>query len=672
MPRRMAIVLLLASCLVLLQAGGALGYQLRVRADPQRVQAGEHATSAITVEALDDQGLPVPDHTEVRFLSTLGTIPPTAFTSGGMARAVLSCSSPGTAEVTVMVGGSQAGVLVEFTSDAGPASAASRAMRVEGGWVAYSVERQLVAAADGARFRYRRVTVSAQDLQLEVRSATLFAQREVTIKCGKRELHGERLCYWVNQGRGVILSVRDRTEPIFFQGDSLTEQSTPQATVPNVFNPASTVGTRTWVVARQVTVIPNERLQFSHASVYMDDKHLFSMPYYIASLNSSGELLNQMFNFSSDGGLNLDLPLYYAASENRVGSLHIRRTSANGFVYGAGSNGWSLGLQEQYQFGTGRGELDLDNVTSEARGFRWQHTQELPGDSRADVRMGYYRYSKDRPGTLMGQITHYLPLKGVDLNTVLRGTSYSGRNDWAVESTARYAGRALGKQGITYNLSANLGYGNNLVGYWGMTTAPKSVGTYGVQGMLNFPTVQLGSRTTFTSGIGAETRMFTGGVPARSSADLSLGLRHTLGRIGSASLDYNYSLASGPAFYSMGRQRLDASLYMGTLRKWSFAAFGSYALDDGGVFATIAGDYDLPWDRAKDGSARWRFETQAGYSRYAGWSTNDIRFALGRDIGKYELRLCYSPTGAGYNAYGLFGSGGSGQKIWLELGAAGF
>ena len=668
---------LAALLLALLPAGPALAYQLSVRADPDRVQAGERATSVITVEVRDDSGQPVPDRTEVRFLSTLGTITPSALTTHGMARVVLTCGSTGSAEVSVMVAGDRAVALVEFTADAGTGQGASRAIRVEGGWVAYSVDRELITASDGARFRYRRVAVTAQSLQYEVKTGTLRAQQQVAITSGSQTLEGERLCYWPNQSRGVMLSARDQVERLFFQGEALTVYAREGAVAADAFLPADSTGTRTWIVAKEVMIIPGERVQFTHASVYVNNQHLISLPYYIASFSSTGDLMNQVFHFSSDGGINLDLPVYYAASEKRVGSLHIRRSSADGFGYGTG-RGFSLGLEEQYRIGDKtRGVLSLDNLTSNTRGFRWQHNQELPGRARADLFLNYYRYSPDYPGTLMGQVQYYLPLKAVDLNTAVRATRWGSRNDWTVDTTARYMGKPLGHTSVTYGLTGNLTYGSSLgYGYARSSTAEKSRNTVGggLTGSLYFPSWNLGPRTTLSTSVGAETRVYTGRSP-RSGADLRLGLNHSLGGLGTFNLGYSYSLQSGGdnfiTYGGSGRQRLDANLYAGKMDRWLLSGYASYELDDGGLFSSLQASYDLPFDRGKDGSAKWRLDLRANSSKYAGWATNDLRLALGRDIGNYELLLCYSPTSSGYSTYGLTGSG-SGKTIWLELGAGRF
>ena len=196
----------------------------------------------------------------------------------------------------------------------------------------------------------------------------------------------------------------------------------------------------------------------------------------------------------------------------------------------------------------------------------------------------------------------------------------------------------------------------------------------GLTGSLYFPSWNLGPRTTLSTSVGAETRVYTGRSP-RSGADLRLGLNHSLGGLGTFNLGYSYSLQSGGdnfiTYGGSGRQRLDANLYAGKMDRWLLSGYASYELDDGGLFSSLQASYDLPFDRGKDGSAKWRLDLRANSSKYAGWATNDLRLALGRDIGNYELLLCYSPTSSGYSTYGLTGSG-SGKTIWLELGAGRF
>lgn len=661
------------ACMALLWAAPLCAFTVTARAEPDRVRAGERATSMITVEVLDGV-TPAPDHTEVRFLTTLGTITPAVYTSHGQARALLTCGSTGTAEVSVMVGADRAVVLVEFGAEAGSGEGASRSIHIDGGWVAYSSERQIVSATDGATFRYRRMTVKAQALQYELGTGVLHAQRQVTITNGHKTIEGERLCYWPNQARGIMLAAKEDVVRIFFQGEDLSDAPRGGQVSNATFQPPDLEGTNTWIVAESVLIIPSERIQFSRASIYVKDRQVLSLPYYITSFSSPGNAMNSIFGFSSNGGLNIDFPLYYAASEQRVGSLHIRRGAGSGFSYGStDANNWSLGVEEQYKIGQGgRGLLSLDNITDSTRGFRLRHTQELGGAARADLNIGYYRYDPSYPGALTGQLYVYHPVKKLDLNTSVRANRYGTATDWGLETTARYGGSLPGK--LTYTLNGSVGFGSSMAGYYsvgGDGERKRNALTYGIGGLLNFPTKELGKRTTFTSSVGVQAN--AGGLYGRTSADLRMGLRRSLGQTGTVSLDYTYSLQSGQSYYYGGGQRLDLNLYASRGRQWYSSLYGSMNIDDGSLFGSAWLSYTLPFDKRPDGSGKWRAELRGSYSKFAGYGMDDIRFALGRDIGRYEVLLCYSPSGNGYSGYGVGGiGGGSGRKVWLELAAGSF
>ena len=107
-------------------------------------------------------------------------------------------------------------------------------------------------------------------------------------------------------------------------------------------------------------------------------------------------------------------------------------------------------------------------------------------------------------------------------------------------------------------------------------------------------------------------------------------------------------------------------------RQWDLYAYLSKNLSGSSMFGSGTVTYQLPFERLPDGRSKWRLSAVAAYSKYSDYALTDMRFALGRDIGSYEARLCYSPSGSGgYGAYG-YASGSGGRKFWLELGLSGW
>ena len=643
-------------------AGLAAVYQLDVQAQPQRMSVGGDEPCAIIVRLTDSLGALAPDGTEITFITTLGTIEPqTALTADGMARAELTSAVAGTAEVSVMVEGRREVVIVEFTGSAPKAAVKPvQWVRISGEYVAYSADYDCIIATDRARAQQGDLAVEAGNLQYEVGRGVLKAQHAVRVINGAAALEGDRMCYHIATGCGTLLRAREGVERIAFRADDLdSEAPAPLGSVN--FLPTDTSDTNTWVVAREAMVFPRERIQFSDATLYVGDKRIFSLPHYVAPLRGRRGLLNQIFSLSSNGGLNLDLPFYYAADQSHVGSLHLRRRASGG--YGYGRSGWSLDLEEQYRFGhRSRGTLALDDITESTRSVRLDHRIDFARDSRLNLGLNYYRYNPSYPGALTGRAFYYRRLPGADLNVIALGSSIGGNANWSVDANMRWGGRTLGHTGVAYDLTANLGYGGGGYGYGGGICAGGGVG-------ISPPAWQLGRSTVATLDLVQQyTWAQIGG--ARTSFDARAMLRQRVGDLGSASLSYNYNLSHGGYYSSYGREQLSLNAYLSQGLTWRASGYASYSLDRDSLFASGSFSHRLPI-QDDDGPSPWRLDLRGSYASFGSAESVNSRVALGRALGNYEVLLCYSPTSS--YGYGTYGYGyGRGKTLWVELSALGY
>jgi len=669
MASRLANCLSATVLLCLAQVCASADFVITARAEPARVTPGSSAGAAIIVEVRDSAGQPAADGTEVRFVTTLGQVTPNAQTVRGAARGTVTSSTAGTAEVTVLAGGQTAKVQVEFTRDAGIGEGTSGVVRIRGTYTAFSSERQVVVASDHARFEQGRLTIEADTMQYALGQGVLKAQDRVLVRGAGSKLEGQRLSYEVAQAQGVLLRAGDTVEKAFFRGASLQIYSTEGPLTPQLFSLQDLSDTKTWVVADSITVFPNERIQFVSPQIYYRGVKLIGMPYYemrLGTWRAQEGFLNQVFSFTSAGGLNVDFPVYYAATQAHTGALRIRRFGRGSWGSGYAGEGWSFGLEEQYRLGDGQGTLSLDNLLENTRGFRLQHHQDFDPDSRADISFNHYRYDERFPGITSGTAYYYHRLGKMDLNLTSRGSKSSYSTDWALEGNLRLARRARG--GLQYDIVSEVGYGNSLPGSFltSQEGRPTRIGL-GTGLYLYPPGRRLDDKTDLTPSLSVSTYHLLG-AGSQQSLDARLGLRRTLGAASSASLTYSYSLQRGASFMSGGRQRLDLSAYAAGGVKWQTNLYASYDLSSKGVFGSVAASYVPPFERAANGQGKWRVDTTFGYSRFTSISTKDSRISISRDIGNYLASLVYSPTGAAsYSSYwGGFGSN-LGRKIWIEL-----
>ncbi len=85
--------------------GAGVPCTLTLTANPTTIPPDGTSPSIITATVLDSTGIPVPDGTTVTFSTTLGTITPSATTTGGTATATLTSTTSGTATVRAIAWG---------------------------------------------------------------------------------------------------------------------------------------------------------------------------------------------------------------------------------------------------------------------------------------------------------------------------------------------------------------------------------------------------------------------------------------------------------------------------------------------------------------------------------------------------------------------------------------
>jgi hypothetical protein len=656
---------LAAAALVLLavETAVAIPYALQVQAQPQRPRADGIEPCAITVRVTDPLGAPARDGTQVTFVTTLGTLDPqAALTGGGIARTELKSATAGRAEVSILVEGQRDKIVVEFVgARAKPPPKPAPMVKITGKYVAYSADYDCITAADDAQAQHGALKIEAGNLQYEVARGVLKAQHAVRISGGGATLEGERACYRVGAGEGVLLRAQDAVERIAFRADDL-RAAAPGATQASDFLPTDTSSTNTWVVAREAIVFPNERIQFDNARLYVGNRRIFSLPHYVTPLSGQRSLLNQVFNISSGGGINLDLPFYYHANESHAGSLHIIRRAAGN--YGYGRTGWSLGLQEQYRLGNNsRGTLAVDDLLDSTRSLRLDHQIEFNPRSRVNMGLNYYRWDSSYPAALTGRAFYTQRLSSADLSVIGLTSAIGGTASWSLDGNMRWRPKPIFRTGVNYDLSANLGYGSSQYGYGGGLCFGGGVGLTPREWNITRTTaasLDLAQQLTFAQ-IGGMATTF----------DARAVLRQSLGSLGAATLSYDYTLSQGGYYATYGRQQLSLNAYLNRGTVWRASGFASYSLDLNSIFASGNVSYRLPFQISAYGQSPWRLDLRGSYTAFGTARTMSSRIAIGRAIGQYEALLCFSPNGSyGYGSYGY--GYGHGKSFWVEFAPAGF
>ena len=669
-----------------------IGVQLSVRADPARAPADGETPVVISVEVLDAGGTPVPDGTSVYFVTTLGEIISPVETIGGIAQTVLSSSNTaGTALVSAMVAGARSTVGVEFIGRPGSASAGSRMVELTAEDLSYNADLKTFLASSCARLTYEMIEIRADGLQYDVMTNIICAQGDVVLRSGQQELQCDALRYDLDSLRGRLLRVSDGPERLHVEGDRLQTRPDEKGD-PCLWYPFPESDVNTWVKARSAIIDPRKRVILDHAVVYFNDLRVISLRRHVLNPRTGSALFGNSFGYSSLLGPDLDIPVYYRASGNQVGALHITHNRAVG---GMGSDaGWGLGIREEYfRQGRAEGVLAIEDITDPGQGASWHHRFSLRRGSALTLDASTATFDDDSPALRAGGLTYFRPFSNGRLSLSLSGSDYGTSKHYYGGLSYRLRTTGLGS-GILLSPVVHVRHSRRyseveeiLVdpetgevleiaqGDTGRTTSP------GVDLSFSLPRRNIGERTQLTASLltGYAWGLEGGG---RSVFDGRLGVLRQLGRPGHfIRLDYSYSGAPSslqPSPFAVARQRINLN-GRADLQGWNVRFNASQEIGGDRLYGSLMLGHTLPWGRDAAGNAMWHLSASHMFSHFSDYGLASSRIALSRRMGRYRLAFCYSPQGKGgyesrpwigLDGYGYTYSGG--RHLWIELRALGY
>jgi hypothetical protein len=671
------LLLLLAVLAGLASSARAVAYTVAVEARPPRIVYAEGAKVNLTVTVADVLGGIATDGTPVYFHTTLGTLPAVAYTRRGKVDVLLeNTTGPGTAILTVTVGDAQRTLNVEFL---GQGSAAPTAVqerpcyRLTAHHVYYSVDKRIFDLRDGATMVTPSYTVTAGALQYGLGDGVITAQGEATVTAANGQtLKAEKLRIEMNARSGVLVQVEPEiVYQTFGVPDLLTRES--EAVDSALLFPLDPQPTHTWILCSRATVFPNESIQFRRPEFYLDsfNHRLYSLPYHVLDLRSSsdGVVFNSKITLASDAGLNVDFPIYYAASPSHIGSLHLRQVS-KGAQYYRGSAGMQVSIEEEYLLGEhADGAFYLDDLTRPTRSLSWSHGQEF-GKTRLGLTAGLDRYNSASPYSKRVGLTLSRDLGKTSLNLNSNWSQFSNSQDLYNELTASLPSLTLGRTDVSVNVNPYLGFKATLVDGSAASTSTTTTGStsnfyQGINTGIGLPVWNFWGGSLSTNFNHEISHAQDGEVTNYFDAGTRFGRQ--LGRGFNSSLSYFFSISrsSKDTVQAKPSQRLGLDLNGGSARVWNTSAYSSYDLNSSTLFSSGRFTYYLPWQRTTNGDPRWAVTGTVGVTTANGGSTiSDQLFSLSRDIGPYSIVLHYSPTGN--TAVTGIGSG-TGSRWAVEL-----
>ena len=687
--------LLLLAAGALVSAGAQaslLGATLNMHADPPRAPADGRTPVAISIEVLDGSGRPAPDGTPVNLVTTLGTIISPVETLGGLAQTMLTPSNQaGTAVVSAMVGGARALLEIEFTAVPGSASPGSRMVELTAEELAYNPEGRMFVAGPKAWLDHEAVTITADGLRYDVTSNVVSAQGNVVLKSGREELRAEALRFDLFTLRGRLIRVSgEQVERLLVEGERLQTRPDTSTEMALWARPMETT-LRTWVKARSAIVDPNKKVILDHAAVYVDDLRVMGLRRHVMDPRQGSSLFGNTFGFSSLLGANMDIPVYYRASGNQIGALHITRNRAVG---GVGADpGWSLGLREEYfREGKSEGALSIQDITQPTRGADWRHQIKLGAGSALTLDASLANFDEDAPTLKSGGLTYLKPMGAGRLSLAMSASDFGNSEYYYGSLSYRFRTSRLGS-GVLMTPSLRMRHTRRFSETEeviidpdtgevleipqensGQTTSP------GLDIAFNLPSREIKPNLMLN---GMLLTGYAWGLEdgARGLFDAQFGVTRRLGPTDYVKLSYYYSsapVALQASPFRIGRQRL--SLNGRTkLREFDVTFNASAEIGGDRFFGYVGVMRPLPFGKDANGQPLWKIQASHIFSQLADYGLSSSRLSLTRKLGQYELALCYSPQGNGgfaskpwinLGGYGYTYSGGS--HLWFELSSYGF
>lgn len=649
MVRSIAIVLI---SVMLLSSAGPLSADrgagsLRVTVNPASIPADGKSVCTVSAEVRDQEGVLVPDGTEVRFNASLGVIEESVETSAGVARARLTSSDiPGDSVVTAtwLDGQAVAQVTVSFGgTDMEPEGQQYLDINASD-YLAYSMDFNVLEGIGSVRIRYRSLAIAADEAQVDLQLNRIVArstssETPVEIELKDKTITGDLLICDLNTLEGQLISISsgDSQRVNLLSGES-SQMDEMRMYQPSDLEFLDLSESGVLVKAKSATVFPNSKIQFKGAGIYVKGKRTLYLPFYVLSLTGDQADDSQYLGYST-GGLTLNLPLYYSLTPSSSGALLVRHGESSGWGWYGQKPGWFLDVRQKYSTPNSSGQLMLSQITGNDWGAHFNHSQQL--DSRTS---GYMYVDWAAHKDLYGVLNLNRSYNSFSAGLNLYGTSLDGGGDSrTAELTLKTRSRQIGKLPARFTISSRTSYtdGSDMGTLEGMQQS--------LLGNVYTNPIKVGSAISMraSAGLGylwGNSR--SSGVSSLATAALDWKMsRHSM-------LQLNYRFADRATSYTsstIGKQNLSAHLRLSDGKKWRATIFMMHGLDYDSL--NMLGDFSYYLDK------NWRLGLRTTYNKFGDISYNDTEFALGRRFENRELMAVWSK---------------SQNKVMLELGTGAF
>jgi len=208
------------------------------------------------------------------------------------------------------------------------------AVQVEAETIVYDQSTQRLEATGNVRLRYKGITLYAAEAVFDVALEHLTARGGVRlIDAQGRELRGEALSYDLRLGLLDIQRAQTIVDRLYVSSERIqgtARRLTAQGATATTCDP---VRRAYRITAREIELIPGDRLTARHASVWLGPVRLLTLPVLRMSLRSGEETARSLprAGYSSAEGLWIDYLYYYDAGSLR-GGLYTKYAAGLGLI----------------------------------------------------------------------------------------------------------------------------------------------------------------------------------------------------------------------------------------------------------------------------------------------------------------------------------------------------
>ncbi len=605
---------------------------ISLTANPSAILADGYSRTVITAEVRERNGNPVPDDTEVRFSTTVGTIDPLAKTSSGRARVTfISAPLPGVAIITATSGRAISSLRVLLLREGERPPERPHRILLEGNYLAYSADYRYLLVENEAQARIGDLVIRGSRIGVEVDRGHLWGEGNVlgepiTVSDGRTTWKGSRLKYSLQSGEGLFQV--DQVNH-FFTGPPLRElpppsqqEGTPSSggAVSTVADPPDLSDTRMWITAKSAVLYPGQRILFYSAQLRPDGRKLISLPYHVLLLAPDSQETFQYVGLGTEG-LSVDLPYYLRLTPGSATSVHLSYNRRQG-SFSAIRGGLGLDLQHRIYHGPeGDDILSLDRFNSGDWGLSWRHYRQWRSGISSSATV---EFPAHRDLFALGS----LQWQGNRLAGFLQTSFFNpqaGGWSWNTNLSLQTLPKSLGLAGLRQ--------------YW-YTTLGFALGRGGSefqQGLFHraFLPSQRVSNNLFFSASFITGRVLSGS-QAGTHLEALMGWNYSLGRAASLALDYTYSRRpsrGGLGFSSLQGHRISLQFYYDR-SPWSFVVYSTTVLN--GSSNTVVTQL------TRQLGPRWRLDLRASFLRYRQLPFTDYELALTRTIAGRDITLYWS------------------------------